>query len=294
MDPEFINNLVETLRKVTAPDTAAIQEASQALQNNFYKSEIIVPALVSILQTHPEIQIRQLAGVEARKLIDFRWDDLPENLKLNVKSNLLQTTMSEPESLVRHTSSRVISTIGKKELDRNSWPELLNSLSAYIRSSNVSEREVSVYVLYTLLEADLGVMADHITDLLAVFSESINDPESLQVRVSTIMALGEISSVLSSVAQDQQSSKDVEIFRSTVPSMVNVLKQVIEANDEKAASQIFEVFSFLLIVDSNLTAKYFGDLISFILVNIAANNQLDEEMRVPAIQYLINAVRSKK
>lgn len=292
MDPAFTEQLVETLRRVTAPDTTAIQEASQALQNNFYKSEFIVPALVNILQTHPEMQIRQLAGVEARKLIDYRWNDLRDDIKTSVKSNILQTTMAEPESLVRHTSSRVISTIGKKDLDENLWPELLPALSSAVRSSNVAEREVSVYILYTLLEADLGVMSDHITDLLNLFAQSIKDPESLQVRVSTIMALGEISSVLS--AFDNKDNSDDEIFRSTVPSMVEVLNQVIEANDEKAVSQIFEVFSFLLVVDSNLTSKYFGDLVKFILNNIAANNQLSDEFRVPALQYLINAVRPKK
>lgn len=292
MDQQFVENLVATLRGITAPDTAAIQQASQALQNDFYKSPVIVPALVHILQTHPETSLRQLAGVEVRKLIDYRWADLSADIKAQTKGNLLQTTIAEPDSLVRHTSSRVISTIAKQELDDNLWPELLPALSTSVRSTNPAEREVAVYILYTLLEADLGVMIDYISDLLDLFSQSIKDPESLQVRVSTIMALGEISTVLSSF--QGVDSREGEVFRATVPSMVEVLKQVIEANDEKAVGQIFEVFSFLLVADATLTSKYFGDLISFVLNQIAAEKQLSEEFRVPALQYLISAVRSKK
>ncbi|VVT44018.1 uncharacterized protein SAPINGB_P000261 [Magnusiomyces paraingens] len=292
MDQQFVENLIQTLRNVTAPDTEAIQQASQALQTDFYKSPVIVPALVHILQTNPDKNIRQLAGVEARKLINFRWADLKDDVKAQTKASLLQTTIAEPDSLVRHTSSRVISSIAKQELDDNAWPDLLPALSTSANSSNAAEREVAVYILYTLLEADLAVLTDYITDLVSLFARTINDPESLQVRVSTIMALGEISSILSSFqGNDGQES---EIFRSTIPSMVEVLKQVIQANDEKSVSQIFEVFSFLLIADSNLTSQYFADLNNFILNEIAAQSQLSEEFRVPALQYLINAVRSKK
>lgn len=292
MDQQFIDNLAQTLKNVTAPDTAAIQQASQALQNDFYKSPVIIPALVHILQSHPDKNIRQLAGVEARKLINFRWTDLPEDVQTQTKQNLLHTTIAEPDSLVRHTSSRVISTIAKQELDDQKWPELLPALSASVTSANAAEREIAVYILYTLLEADLTVMTEYISDLVNLFARSINDPESLQVRVSTIMALGEISSVLS--AFQGADSQECEVFRSTVPSMVEVLKQVIQANDEKSVSQIFEVFSFLLVADSTLTSKYFGDLISFILNEIAAQKQLSDEFRVAALQYLINSVRSKK
>lgn len=292
MDQEFIQNLTNTLQSITAPDTDAIQRASKALQSDFYQSPIIIPALIHILQNHPEANIRQLAGVEARKLINYRWNDTADDIRAQSKSNLLQSAIAEPNALVRHTSSRVISAIATQELQDNEWPELLPALSNSVRSSSASEREVAVYVLYTLLEADLSVLSEHIGDLLELFSQSINDPESLQVRVSTIMALGEISSVLSSFSG--QSNREVELFRSTVPSMVEVLKQVIEADDEKSVSQIFEVFSFLLVTDATLTSKYFADLINFVLNGIAAEKQLSDEFRIPALQYLINAVRSKK
>lgn len=45
--------------------------------------------------------------------------------------------------------------------------------------------------------------------------------------------------------------------------MVQVLQQVIAANDEKSAIQVFDVFNLLLATESSLISKYLGDFDSF-------------------------------
>lgn len=293
---QFANELVETLRKIVSPDNTSIQQASQALQNNFYKSPLIIPALVHILQTNPEVQIRQLAGVEARKIINREWLNSEMNTaesKAQIKGSLLQSTLAEQDALVRHTSSRVISAIAKFDVEENLWPDLLPALYQSASSSVAAEREVSIYIIYTLLEAELDVLEEATVSLLELFSKTINDSESLQVRISTLLALGCIAVGINSTSGDSQANP-AEMFRSIVPSMVEVLKQVITSNDEKSVLQVFEVFNLLLIAESSLIAKYLGDLINFMLHNIAAEKQLPDEFRVPALQFLISAVRSKK
>lgn len=292
---QFANELVETLRKIISPDTSAIQQASQALQNKFYKSPLIIPALVHILQTNPETQIRQLSGVEARKIITREWlnsEMVSADTKAQIKSSLLASTLAEQDALVRHTSSRVISSIAKYDVEENLWPDLLPALYQSATSSVATEREVAIYIIYTLLEAELDILEEATVSLLELFSKTINDSESLQVRISTLLALGCISMGIQS--GQSGSPNPAELFRSIVPSMVDALKQVISSNDEKSVLQVFEVFNILLVAESSLISKYLEDLINFMLHNIAAEKQLPDEFRVPALQFLISAVRSKK
>ena len=76
--------------------------------------------------------------------------------------------------------------------------------------------------------------------------------------------------------------------------MVEVLKQAISSNDEKAVFQIFEVFNTILLVDPALVAKHIGDLIAFMLSNIACETQISDDYRIAALQFLHTAIRFKK
>lgn len=291
---QFENELVATLRQITAPDTTAIQQASQALQSTFYKNPLIIPSLINILQRNPETQVRQLAGVEARKLVSRDWlnsEMISDQSKSQIKATILASTLAEQDALVRHTSSRVISAIARYDIEEDLWPDLLPALQQAALSTHAIEREVAIYIIYTLLEAEVSVLEDATVPLLQLFSKTIVDNESLPVRISTLLALGCIATGLRPGMSPEGAT---EIFRSIVPSMVQVLQQVIAANDEKSAIQVFDVFNLLLATESSLISKYLGDLINFMLNDIAAQTSLDDEFRSPALQFLISAVRSKK
>ncbi|CAN6647512.1 importin subunit beta-4 [Trichomonascus vanleenenianus] len=293
MDQTFLSSLEATLKQITAPQT--VNAATTKLQSEFYTHSQSLPALVHLLQQHPDAQIRQLAGVEARKLVSKFWDDLDDSVKSGIRSSILTSTLAENQALVRHTSSRVISTIAMMDLDDDQWPELLPFLHNTTRSANAAEREVAIYVIYTLLEANVGTLIEAPTELLQLFSQTINDPESLQVRVSTVLGLGAFAETLIAADVDRRDSNNpIELFRKIVPSMVEVLKQVISADDEKGASEVFEVFNTLLVVDPALISKHLGDLVQFMLRDIASETGLSEDMRNPALQFLLTAVRFKK
>lgn len=299
MDQNFINSLEETLRQITAPSTAGIKAASDKLQKEFYTTPQTLVALVKLLQSHSAPEIRQLAGVEARKLVNKFWDDIDVSVAKQIKSSLLESTLAEQNALVRHTSSRVISVIAKIDIDENKWDELLPFLYENSKSSNAAHREIAVYILYTMLEANLDKLMDSSVELLQLFSTTINDPDSLNVRVSTVLGLGKVSENIDSldIAASQPtdpSQNPVELFRSLVPSIVEVLKQTIETGDEKSALQVFDVFNTLLVVDSQLVSKHLGDLINFMLLYIANQPNIDNEYRLPALTFLTTAVRFKK
>ncbi|KAK9376567.1 armadillo-type protein [Lipomyces chichibuensis] len=285
-DAQFLSQLTELLNQTTAPNSAVIKSASNKLQKEFYPLGQSVPALVQIMQQNQSQQIRQLAAVEVRKLISNHWDDLDESLRTQIRGALLQLTLQEPSSLVRHASARVISEIAKIDLPNNAWPDLPPYLQKAATSASASERELGVYILYTLLDTMEETFADKIGELFSLFSHTINDPESQIVRTNTLLALGKISEII-------DSQEHIQTFRQFIPGMVGVLKQLIDQSDEKAVSQAFDVFQTLLWVDSAIISKSLGELIQFML-ELAKEKNVDTESRSLALQFLSNCVRFKK
>ncbi|KAJ8098310.1 armadillo-type protein [Lipomyces tetrasporus] len=285
-DAQFLSQLTELLNQTTAPNSAAIKSASNKLQKEFYPLPQSVAALIQIMQQNQSQQIRQLGAVEVRKLISNHWDDLDESIRVQIRHSLLQSTLQEPSPLVRHASSRVISEIAKIDLPHNAWSDLPEYLHKAATSASASEREVGVYILYTLLDTMEETFGDKVGELFSLFSHTINDPESQAVRTNTLLALGKISEII-------ESQDHIQMFRQFIPGMVGVLKQLIDQNDEKAVSQAFEVFQTLLWVDSAIVSKSLGDLIQFML-EMAKEKNVDAEFRSLALQFLSNSVRFKK
>ena len=53
-------------------------------------------------------------------------------------------------------------------------------------SPQVSQREVGVFVLFTVLESIVEGFQEHLQQLFKLFEELLRDPESSEVRVTTV------------------------------------------------------------------------------------------------------------
>ena len=153
----------------------------------------------------------------------------------------------------------MIAAIASVEVPLDQWNDLLPFLEQTCRSPNVTHREVAVYILYTVLENIVDGFENEIIKLFKLFEVLVADPESLEVRVTTVRALGV-------VAQYIELSDKAEIvrlklqtpscyltllqkaFQQLLPSMINVIGQCVEASNETGARQLFDVFETLLIL----------------------------------------------
>jgi importin-4 len=104
-----------------------------------------------------------------------------------------------------------------------------------------------------------------------------------------MLALSKMAMVIDS-EEDQAS---VKAFQAIFPSMVAVLKEAIDANDEERIMQAFEVFQTLLGCDYQLMSKHFQDLVVF-MNQIAANTDISAETRVQAISFLIQYMQYRR
>lgn len=174
----------------TAQDTAVLKRATKELSGTFYKSDICIPVLVHILQHSQIVAVRQLAAVEARKLVSRFWK---EEFAPQIRSTLLQSTLEEPDPKTRHASARLVSAIGRIDIQDGKWPELSTFCQQASTSPRVTDREVGLYIIYTLFESDPDFFEKRMAEMLRLFSVTIQDPESREVRQTTLLSLGELS-----------------------------------------------------------------------------------------------------
>jgi hypothetical protein len=244
---------------------------------------------LQILTSHDSPQIRQQSAVEASRLVPKHWAELPDAQKPAIREQLLQTTLNEETTLVRHSAARVVSAIAKIDLEDGEWADLPGVLAKASTSPQVRHREVGVYILFTLLEAAGDGFTNKLPDLFALFSKTIQDPESQEVRINTMMALSRVAMLI----EPDEDPKSLEAFQQAFPAMVSVLKTAVDEGDEDRTMQAFEVFQTLLGCESALLAKHFKDLVQF-MIDLAVETNLAEESRSQALSFLMQCVKYRR
>lgn len=71
-------------------------------------------------------------------------------------------------------------------------------------SSDVKHREVGIYIIFTVLEAIAEGFEDHMAEFFRIFERLLVDPESLEIRITTVRALGVLAQYI-----DLEDKKDL-------------------------------------------------------------------------------------
>ncbi|KAJ5407681.1 hypothetical protein N7509_001564 [Penicillium cosmopolitanum] len=286
-DPPLKMNVADSLRPPASKGN--VKEATGILQKEFYSKPESFVLLIQIATGHEDPHFRQLAAVEARGNVNKHWVKVAEDQKPQVRDQLLRSSMSDSSSLVRHSIARIISAVAKIDLEDGEWADLPNLLLRAADGGNQDERAVSIYILFTILETLGEGFEEKFSDLFKLFSKTIQDPESAEVRINTLLALSKLAMHLDS-EEDMASAK---AFQDLVPSMVAILKDAISSGDDDRIMQAFEVFQTLLGCDPALLTVHLKDLVVF-MNEISANTDVDEDVRTQAISFLMQAVQYRK
>jgi len=191
--------------------------------------------------------------------------------------------------LVQHSIARIITSIAKIDLDNEEWQDLPGLLVQAASSPDAKHREVGLYIIYVLIETMGDFFVENFHNLFGLFGKTIRDPESSEVRLNTMLTLGRVAMLIDT----EEDSESLEAFQELIPSMVGVLKNMIDEENEGAAMQAFEVFQTLLGCDSALLQKHFGDLVKF-MIEMASQKEVDDESRSQALAFLMQCVRYRK
>lgn len=278
-------NFLQQLQIVLDPKKGDVKVATKVLQEQYYKQPEALLFLMQIIISHDSPDLKQLAATQARPLVAKQWTKISDDQRKSARTQLFQATMAEQHSLARHGAARLVSAIAKVDLEDGEWSELPALLQRAATSSNAGERAVGVYLLYSLLETMGDGFSDKFGALFELFSKTIDDPESLDVRVNTLLAISKIAIVLD--AEEDQAS--VKTFQTLFPSMVKVLQDTIANGKDDQIMLAFEVFNTLLTTEYQLMQKHFADLVE-LMNQIGTDKQFSDETRNQAISFLMQCV----
>lgn len=291
MDLQIVQTLEATLALVLSSDSAAIKTATSQL-SELYTDKSTLSAAIYIIQNNQNEQLRKLASVEARKLINRHWESIGDDAKTGIKDSILTVAFTENNKSTRHQVARIISNIASYELENGSWPTLLpNLVQAATDDSNVTNKETATFILLSLLQAEIPELGDDIESFLQLFHKTIHDQSSQEIRINSVLALGAAAAISENYIDTKPQLATT--FRQSIPSMVEVLKEVIQSADSEVAKEVFNSFNDLLLLDAKLLGDNLIDLVQFI-IEIAVNTQVDEEIRNFAIQFLSSATTFRR
>ncbi|KAI0835010.1 importin beta-4 subunit-like protein [Hypoxylon sp. FL0890] len=281
--------LVELLQASQIPDTQKVKAATAELRKNFYPHPDSLLGLLHVVVSHSEAAVRMLAAVQALRLVSKHWEKIASDHKPAVRNELLQAIVREQDAKCRHGQSRIIAAIATIDFNNKEWADLLPAVMQLTNSDNVAHREVGSYIIFSLLEANAPYFEDHLSTLFDVFTKTIRDPQSRDVRVNTMQS---ISALLMLIDCDED-EKSVNTVQEFVPVMVDVLKDAVDSGDDERIQQSFEVFQSFLAYDPALISRYFKDLVQFML-DLAANTNAEDEVRSQALAFLAQCVKYRR
>ena len=94
---------------------------------------------------------------------------------------------------VRHSSARVVAAIASIELMEGTWPQLLPFIEGACTAPEVQTREVGSYLLFAVLESFGEGIGQHMQSFFKIFEILLQDPESIEVRVTAAKWVSRIS-----------------------------------------------------------------------------------------------------
>ncbi|XP_034562205.1 importin-4 isoform X2 [Notolabrus celidotus] len=273
--------LEQILSQLTQPDNAVIQQATAQLKQAF-KDPAIIPALCAVMGSSQNHQIRQSAAVMLRLRVKKHWKKINPDDRESLKAVVLQAFMQETEHTVQHSLSQLCAVMVKHETpDR--WPALLQLLNESTKSSNPHDRQIGLLLLNKVVESNPEPFNPHYCQLLQLFSTVLQDhdnPTALYYCILTLTAMTAYTG-----------TKEMNQMRAIIPGLINALKHLIQADEEKA-SEAMEVFNELMESEVSIIVPHISDVVHFCL-EVGTDTNLSDSLRVKALSCIIFLIKLK-
>lgn len=214
---------------------------------------------------------------------------MPQEQRQLARSHLLEGILKESSSTNRHSLGRLIAGIVGMDMENGEGDDFLKQITPLNMSDNVVAREVGSFLLFAILEEDPTHFSDHTHQLLQLFQARIEDPQSKEVRINIVQAIGAILMII----EPEEDPEAVKMMHALIPSIVNILKATVEAEDDESYKAVFEVFHSFIAYDSVLLAPHLQELLELML-GLSANTDAEDDARSQALAFLIQCVRYRR
>nr|XP_033340225.1 importin-4-like [Megalopta genalis] len=277
------------LSKLLVADNATIQQGTAELREAFKKPES-TPALCQLIVSSPSAEIRQCAAVLLRKRYGKKehWLKLPQPIRRDFKTVILQALVNEPEKFVKNAIAQLIGVVVKHELPKNDWPEVLQFTQQLITSDNLADKELGTYTLSIMTEVAPEAYQTHAGSIAALLGQTLNSLQDLGNPVAYYV----LRIMQNLVPLVENNRIMVNAYQQMMPQVMATIQALTSTHEDKAI-ECFELIDELCENANSVIAPHIKLLVSMCLA-IAGNKSLDNALRVKAVIAIGWLARTKK
>ncbi|KAK9506414.1 hypothetical protein O3M35_008363 [Rhynocoris fuscipes] len=231
----------EILKKLLSNDKESIDQGTLELKKVLTEPQAI-PALMHTLSSSQEVGVRQYSAVILKKLFSksASWERLKKNEKINLKANILQLLISEPEKNVKKSIAQLIGTIVKYEIPSGTWPEILQFLQNSMTSGNRDDKELGFYTCSILLETSPVPFLAHAVSFTLLFTGTLSSLPDKACPVAYFVVL-----CLTQFAPAIKGNKELtRTYSEAVPQVLEVIKALSVKRPDRAVETLDFLFEF--------------------------------------------------
>jgi len=286
---EALAQLSSLLVSLPSADNEIRTQAETQLNDQWIgqQPDLLLLGLAQLASSSTEDHIRSFASVLFRR-IAFKaiatteetdaqlWGLVQESTRQGVKAALLVSLSKETNESTRHKLCDAIAEIAKTDMLRGEkWSQLMAALFECSRSPSAELRE-SALRIFTAVP---GLISDQHNDALkGVFSASLSDPESQNVRIAALKA------VVSYILQADPASQ--KALGSLMPHMLEVLTPLAATPDEDALTDSIMTLIELAENCPRLFRSALPNVVTF-MINIAKEKKFEDALRQTALELLM-------
>ncbi|KAG2182508.1 hypothetical protein INT43_007439 [Umbelopsis isabellina] len=286
---EALAQLSTLLVSLPSADNDVRTQAEAQLNDQWIaqQPDVLLLGLAQLASASGEDHVRAFSSVLLRR-IAFKsiataedpdaqlWSLVQENTRQAVKSALLVSLSKETNESTRHKLCDTISEIAKTDLLKGEkWSQLMAALFECSRSPSAELREASLRIFTAV--PDL-ISDQHNDALKGVFSASLADPESQNVRIAALKAA--VSYILQADPPSQKA------LGSLMPHMLEVLTPLAATPDEDALTDSIMTLIDLAENCPRLFRSSLPNVVTF-MINIAKEKKFEDALRQTALELLM-------
>ncbi|XP_058055155.1 importin-4-like [Anopheles bellator] len=284
----------QIIRNLLVADNDLIQQASADLKEAFKKPETI-PQLCEICVTNKDPQVRQYAAMLLKKHLGKlrAWREIPTETQALIKKGMMEAIVNESEKSVRNAITCFVGVLVKHEADKDDgWmAEVLEFIFVGTSSSDPKMSELASSVFATLTDVAPDQFVPHMDTVCRLFSSALVAMEASGNMATPVMynVLLGMSHLVLYIAGREEVERTYE---ESIPYVVRALAAFAE-HDSFQFIEAFDLLENLADESPRTLTTHLKLLIDFCL-QLSANTQLEDSVRVKTITYVGWLVRLKK
>ncbi|KAL9894224.1 importin-4-like [Glossina fuscipes] len=283
------------IKNLLCSDNNRIKQASADLRVAL-RNPMTFSALCEIIGSHETSELRQYSAILLKKHLGklHNWQMLTLEQQLIVKRVIMNALITEKENLVRNAIAQCVGALVRHDANTTcSWmDDVLKLVYTHCSSSDTKDSELGSYVFAALADVAPDLFAPYMKSACEMFMAAFTAAEASGNRTSQVI-LNIFSGMTYLVPFILGHNIAKRTYQKGIPVIVKYLHNFAFQLDSFQFVKAFQILDSMADHTPKLLTNYVKLIVNFCL-ELAANPQLANAVRVKSVAYVGRLIRLKK